>query len=186
MTLVDSVADAYAILEPQISDKVRLQRGKSIIIDMILGKPDCYTLEMNSHTRKGFITKSDGTRYLVNLMKPYLKCNCPDVVDLGTIWCKHAIACELYVSALQIGHDSKQERDSLRALREKESDSSQAVQDVQALREKEDTEINEIVAATEQFHQILLQLTEESVECVIGRRIRVNGQSYRITVERSF
>lgn len=112
-TLVDAIAEAYDKIHDSFADKARLARGKDIVIDFLLNKEKRYEIKRDKSRKQIFyVTKPDGkeTAYTVNLQKPYLRCNCPDVVDLGIINCKHVVAAMLLSTALDIVEQSKGKR----------------------------------------------------------------------------
>ena len=169
-TLVDAIADAYDKINDNFADKVRLKRGKDIVVDFLLNKEKAYTIKRDKRLQNVFyIVKPDGkeTTYTVNLQKAYLRCNCPDVVDLGIINCKHVVAAMLLNRALDIVEQSK----SGKQIGAKRSNQYITVR-------------GEIEQAQERVAKMLLDLLSgESAYSGLRHVITVGEKQYILTVE---
>jgi hypothetical protein len=174
LTLVDAVALAYDKLESHFSDKQRLERGKSLVIDVILNKDTAYQFKRDTKQPDiWYVTKplegkeTEPTQYTINLAKPYMRCNCPDVIDLGTIHCKHVIACSLLSSAL-----------SIRLLDKDKTIEDKKEQDVYLTVKAEVTQAQEILA-----EMLLDLLSGKRKEIGLIRSIKVGSKTYNISIQ---
>lgn len=169
-TLVDAIAEAYDKISDSFADKARLARGKDIVVDFLLQKEKRYEIKRDKSKKQIFyIVKPDDkdTTYIVNLQKPYLRCNCPDVIDLGIISCKHVIAAMLLSTALDIVEQSKGRGQKLAR------ENNQYI-----------TVRGEVEKAQEELAKMLLYLLSgESAYSGLRHLLTIGGKQYALTVE---